>query len=60
MSKTKQNGKKLPNVGDEIVPRGKVTRLGKNTYGTSDTVTVLIHGQSIPVTIDASYLADDA
>lgn len=55
----KTNGKRrLPKVGDEIILRATVTRVGRNSFGTGDAVTVQLRGHSIPVTIDAAMLHD--
>lgn len=56
----KTNGKRrLPKVGDEIILRATVTRIGRNSFGTGDAVTVHISGHSVPVTIEARYITDD-
>lgn len=52
--------RRLPKEGDEIILRAKVTRLGRNSYDTADTVTVRIAGYSVPVTLSAEYLDESA
>lgn len=45
----KTNGKRrLPQIGDEIVLSGVVTRLGRNSFGTGQTITVQLRGYSVP------------
>jgi len=52
---------KLPPVGSKIPIEATVTRHGRNSYGTADTITVRIPGYDTPITITAAYLlgADD-
>lgn len=49
---------KLPKEGAEILLRARVTRLGRNSWDTGDTITVRIPGHPAPVTIEANYLND--
>lgn len=48
--------KPLPQVGDEILIRARVTRVGRNTYDTADTLTVRIADHPAPITATAKYL----
>ena len=51
--------RRLPQKGDEVVLRATVTRTGRNTFGTADTVTLRIPGAPAPITIDAQYLSGE-
>jgi hypothetical protein len=46
--------RRLPEKGAEITLKATVTRTGRNTYGTADTITVRIDGYSVPVTLPAN------
>lgn len=48
--------KPLPQPGDEITIRVTVTRVGRNTADTADTVTIEIPGFDTPVTAAADRL----
>lgn len=48
--------RRLPKVGDTITIKATVTRIGRNTWDTADTLTVRIPGHDVPVTAPAEYL----
>jgi hypothetical protein len=51
--------KRLPQKGDKLPLTVEVTRTGRNTWDTGDTVTIRIPGYDYPVTIRASALKGD-
>jgi hypothetical protein len=53
---TVKTRRRLPKEGAEILLRARVTRLGRNSWDTGDTITVRIPGHPVPVTIEANYL----
>lgn len=54
--KDKLKIRRLPQVGEEIWIRARVTRTGRNSYGTGDTVTLRIGDHPAPVTTSARFL----
>lgn len=48
--------RRLPKVGEEITIKAVVTRTGRNTYDTADTITLRIPGYDVPVTVNPEYL----
>ena len=46
----------LPPVGTKIPVKVEVTRHGKNSHGTGDTITIRSPGFGTPVTVNADYL----
>jgi hypothetical protein len=48
--------RRLPKVGDEITIRATVTRTGRNTFDTADTITLRVPGFDVPVTVNPAYL----
>jgi hypothetical protein len=51
-----QPATKLPPVGSKIPIEATVTRHGRNSYDTADTITIRIPGFETPVTVTAKYL----
>lgn len=47
---------KLPPVGSKIPIEATVTRHGRNSFDTADTITIRIPGFETPVTVTAKYL----
>jgi hypothetical protein len=45
-----------PKVGDAITIRAVVTRTGRNTYGTADTITLRIPSFPTPITVNPHSL----
>lgn len=50
--------RRLPKVGDELIVRVRVTRTGRNSYDTADTVTLRLPGFETPVTVSADSLLE--
>lgn len=49
--------RRLPvKVGAKLLVPLEVTRTGRNTFDTADTITIKVPGASTPVTINADYL----
>jgi hypothetical protein len=46
----------LPEVGERIMIPVEVTRHGRNTFDTVDTITIRLPGVATPVTVTAKYL----
>lgn len=51
---------RLPQAGDELLVRVRVTRTGRNSHDTADTVTVVVPGHDTPVTCTADRLLEAA
>jgi hypothetical protein len=52
--------RRLPVKGAKLLVPLEVTRTGRNTFDTADTITIKIPGASTPVTIVADYLLEAA
>jgi hypothetical protein len=50
--------RRLPVKGAKLLVPLEVTRTGRNTFDTADTITIRIPGASTPVTINAEYLLE--
>ena len=50
---------RLPPVGSKIPIEATVTRHGRNSHDTADTITIRIPGFDIPVTVNAAYLTGE-
>lgn len=48
----------LPKTGDEVWIKATVTRTGRNSFDTADTITLKIGDHPAPVTASAKYVLD--
>jgi hypothetical protein len=48
--------RRLPAKGDRIPVTVEVTRVGRNSFDTADTITIRLPGHSTPVTVNADLL----
>jgi hypothetical protein len=48
--------RRLPAKGDKIPLTVEVTRVGRNSFDTADTITIRIPGHATPVTVNADLL----
>lgn len=51
--------RRLPPKGATLRIPVEVTRTGRNSWDTGDTITIRIHGFSTPVTVSAEHLLKD-
>jgi hypothetical protein len=49
----------LPAPGDRLPITVEVTRIGRNSFDTADTITFRIPGFDFPVTVNADYLVGE-